>query len=111
MTGGCSEMATAQTNVRVQRVGAVIILFVAGILSLPVAALLFDGEESENWILPVQFLGMAVVGAAVGRVLPGLAGAGATPTRATWVGAAAGVAAAVLGLLLFIVLLSGLGGA
>ncbi len=104
-------MATTQTNARVQRVGAVIILLVAGILSLPVAAVFFDGEGSENWILPVQFLGMAVVGAIVGRLLPGLAGDGATPARAIWVGVAGGLAAAVLGLLLFFLLLSGIGGA
>ena len=104
-------MATTHPNAGAQRVGAVIILVVAGILSLPVAAAFFDGDGSENWILPVQLLGMAVVGAVVGRLLPGLAGPVATPARATWVGAAAGLGAAVLGLVLFFLLLNGFDGA
>ena len=103
-------MATT-TNVGAQRVVAVLILVVAGILSLPVAAAFFDGEGSENWILPAQLLGMAVVGAIVGRLLPGLAGEGATAGRATWVGAAAGLGAAVVGLVLFFLLLNGFDGA
>jgi hypothetical protein len=104
-------MATAQANVGAQRVVAVLILIVAGILSLPVAASFFDGEGSENWILPVQLLGMAVVGALVGRLLPGLAGEGATRSKATWIGVAAGLGAAVVGLVLFFLLLNGFDGA
>ena len=104
-------MATAQANAVAQRIVAVIILIVAGILSLPVAAAFFDGEGSENWILPVQLLGMAVVGAIVGQLLPGLAGETATRGRATWVGAAAGLGAAVVGLVIFFLLLSGFEGA
>jgi hypothetical protein len=74
-------------------------------------ALFFDGEGSENWILPAQLLGMGVVGAIVGRLLPGLAGGTASPARATWVGAAAGIGAAIVGVVLFFLLLSGFGGA
>ena len=90
---------------------AVVILVVAGVLSLPVAAAFFDGEGSENWILPVQVLAMAIIGAIVGRLLPGLAGAGATASRSVWVGAAVGIAAALVGLVLFFLLLSGFDGA
>jgi drug/metabolite transporter (DMT)-like permease len=104
-------MATAQANVGPQRVVAVLILVVAGILSLPVAAAFFDDEGTENWILPVQLLGMAIVGAIVGRLLPGLAGEGATASRATLVGAAAGLVAALAGVVIFFLLLSGFEGA
>jgi hypothetical protein len=104
-------MATAQANVGAQRVVAVLVLIVAGILSLPVAAAFFDGEGSENWILPVQIIGMAVVGAIVGRLLPGLAGEGASAGKATGVGAAAGIAAALVGVVLFFLLLNGFDGA
>ena len=104
-------MRTAEAGSGVQRVLALVILVVAGVLSLPVAAAFFDGEGSENWILPVQLAGMAVIGAIVGRLLPGLAGAGATTSRSTWIGAAVGVGAALVGVVLFFLLLSGFDGA
>ncbi len=94
-----------------QRLAALVILLVLGVLSLPVTAALFDGEGSENWILPVQLAAMALVGAVVGRLLPGLAGADADRTRATWIGVLVGVVAAVVGVVLFFLLLSGFGGA
>jgi hypothetical protein len=90
-----------------QRVVAVVLLLVLGVVSLPLAAAPFDGEGSENWILPLQVAGMAVVGAVVGVLLPGLAGPGATRARAAGVGAGVGVACAVLGVLVFFVLLAG----
>ena len=68
----------ATTNVAGQRWTAVIILLFLGIFSLPVTAYFFDGEGSENWIIPVAVLLMAVLGAVVGSMLPGLAGPGAT---------------------------------
>lgn len=97
--------------VPVQRVVAIVVLLVLGVLSLPLVALFLDGEGTESWIIPVQLLLMALVGAAVGRLVPALAGAGATRGRATAVGALVGVAAAVLGLVLFFLLLNGLDGA
>jgi hypothetical protein len=90
-----------------QRVVAVVLLLVLGVVSLPLAAAPFDGEGSEDWILPLQLVGMAVVGAVVGVLLPGLAGPGATRGRAAGVGAGVGVACAVLGVLVFFVLLAG----
>jgi len=95
----------------VKRVVAVVVLLALGVLSLPLVAYVLDGEGTENWILPVQLLLMAVVGAVVGRLLPEVAGEGATPRRAVVVGALVGVGAAVLGLVIFFLLLSGFGGA
>ena len=95
----------------VKRVAAVVVLLALGVLSLPLVAYVLDGEGTENWILPVQLLLLAVVGAVVGRLVPELAGAGATPRRAVVVGVLVGVGAAVLGLVIFFLLLSGFGGA
>ena len=90
-----------------QRVIAVLVLFVAGVLSLPISATFLDGEGNENWIVPAQLAGMALVGAVVGVLLPGLAGAGASGGRAARTGAIVGVGTAVLGVAIFFVLLSG----
>jgi hypothetical protein len=87
------------------------VLLVAGVLSLPVAAAFFDSEGSENWILPVQLGGMAVVGALVGLATPGLAGDGRSMRRRLVVGTLAGLAAAVIGVVLFFLLLNGFDGA
>jgi hypothetical protein len=90
---------------------AYVVLLVAGMLSLPVAAAFFDGEGSENWILPVQLGGMAVVGALVGLATPGLAGDDRAMRRRLAVGALAGLAAALIGVVLFFLLLNGFDGA
>jgi len=84
---------------------------VLGIFSLPVTAYFFDGEGSENWIVPVAVLLMAVLGAVVGSMLPGLAGADATQQRGALIGAAVGVGMLVLGIVVFFLLLSGFDGA
>ena len=101
----------ASGSVTGQRWGAVLILLVLGVLSLPVTAYFFDGEGSENWIVPVAVVLMAVLGAVVGSMLPGLAGVGATQQRGALVGAAVGVAMLVLGIVVFFLLLSGFDGA
>ena len=101
----------ATTNVAGQRWTAVLILLVLGIFSLPVTAYFFDDEGSENWIVPVAVLLMAVLGAIVGSMLPGLAGSGATQQRGALIGAAVGVAMLVLGIVVFFLLLSGFEGA
>jgi hypothetical protein len=90
---------------------ALVVLLAAGILSLPVAASFLDGESTENWILPVQLVAMAVVGAVVGRLLPGLAGADASARRATIRGLMTGVVMALVGVVIFFLLLSGFEGA
>ena len=78
-----------------------------GILSLPVTAYFLDDQGSASWIIPVTAVAMALVGAVVGRTLPGLAGAGAAPGRALVVGAGTGVAMVVVGVVVFFLLLSG----
>ena len=93
-----------------ERMLGLVVLVVAGILSLPVAAAAFDGEGSENWIIPAQLGGMAVIGAVVGLVIPGLTGAGSSGRRAL-AGAAIGVGMALLGVVIFFLLLSGFDGA
>lgn len=95
----------------VQRVVAIVVLIVLGVLSLPLVAAVLDGEGTENWIIPVQLALMALVGALAGRLVPALAGEGATRARAVGLGALIGVGAAVLGLVLFFLLLNGIDGA
>jgi hypothetical protein len=96
--------------VSVQRIVAVVVLVLLGMVSLPLVASVLDGEGTENWILPVQLVLMAGVGAVVGRAVPALAGEGASRRRSVAVGTLVGLAAAVLGLVVFFLLLSGLGG-
>jgi hypothetical protein len=104
-------MTDAHTAPGAQRLVALVILLIAGVLSLPLAATFLDGEGNENLILPAQLGGMAIVGAVVGYLLPGLAGTTATTRRAVWVGVGVALLLAVLGVLVFFLLLSGFDGA
>jgi len=104
-------MNDAHTAPGAQRLAALVLLLVAGVVSLPVAATFLDGEGNENLILPAQLAGMAIVGAVVGFLLPGLAGDTASTRRAVWVGVGVGLLLAVLGVLVFFLLLSGFDGA
>ena len=99
------------STVSTQRVVALLVLLILGVVSLPLVASVLDGEGTENWILPVQLLLMALVGAVVGWFLPRLAGRDATKRRGAVVGAVVGVAAGILGLLVFFLLLNGIDGA
>ena len=56
----------------VQKVLGALVLMVLGVLSLPLVASLFDGEGTENWIIPVQLILMAIIGAVVTLALPSL---------------------------------------
>ena len=94
-----------------QRWIAVLILLVLGIFSLPLTAYFFDDQGTENWILPIAAVVMAGLGAVVGSLLPGLAGASASRGRAALVGAAVGIGALVVGVVAFFLLLSGFRGA
>ncbi len=94
-----------------QRILGLLILLVAGIFSLPVAAYFLDSQGTENWIIPVQLFVMALIGAVVGRLLPGIAGPNPTTNRAMWFGALMGVVMALIGILIFFVLLNGFSGA
>ena len=95
-------MATAETKSGLQRGVAVVLLILAGILSLPVVAAFLDGGSTEDLIVPIQLIVMAVVGAIIGYLLPGLAGPG---SRSAMVGALIGVAAALVGVAIFMMLL------
>ncbi len=95
----------------VQRVTGVAVLLATGVLSVPVAALLFDGQGTENWIIPVQLVAMAATGAAVTIALPALAREGATTARRARTGLWWGLLAAVVGVLVFWLLLNGFRGA
>ena len=94
-----------------QRVVGIVVLLVLGVLSLPAAAYVLDEQGTENWIVPVQLVVMAAVGAAVTVALPGLAREGATTGRRAMTGAWWGLLAAAVGVAVFWLLLSGFGGA
>jgi hypothetical protein len=94
-----------------QRVAGGLLLLVAGLLSLPLAASLLDGGGTENWIAPVQLLVMAVIGAGTACVLPALARAGASTGRRALTGAWWGLLAALVGVIVFWLLISGFRGA
>jgi hypothetical protein len=82
-----------------------LLLLSAGVLSLPLAASFLDEQGTENWILPVQLGTMALLGALVGVAVPRFTRS--TTRRQAAVGAAYGVAAAAVGILVFFLLLSG----
>ena len=94
-----------------QRVVGALALLVAGMLSLPLAAFVLDDRGTENWILPVQLLVMAAIGAGATVALPALARGGASPARRALTGAGWGLLAALVGVLVFWLLLSGFRGA
>jgi len=94
-----------------QRVVGIVVLLVLGVLSLPAAAYVLDEQGTENWIVPVQLVVMAAVGAAVTVTLPGLARDGATTGRRAMTGAWWGLLAAAVGVVVFWLLISGIGGA
>ena len=94
-----------------QRVVGIVVLLVLGVLSLPAVAFVIDGERAENWIIVVDILAMAAVGAAVTIALPGLAREGATTGRRAMTGAWWGLLAATVGVVVFWLLISGVGGA
>jgi len=94
-----------------QRVVGVLALLVAAVLSLPVVAYFLDGQGTENWIIPVQLAVMAAIGAGVTSALPALVRPGSSPARRALTGAGWGLLAAVVGVLVFWLLISGLSGA
>ena len=94
-----------------QRVVGVVVLLVAGTMTLPVAAFLLDDQGSENWILPAQLFVMAAIGAGVACALPALARPGAPAGRRALTGGAWGLLAALVGVLVFWLLISGTRGA
>jgi len=93
------------------RIVALVVLLVLGVFSLPLVATFLDGDGAENWILPVALVLMALVGGLVGRAVPTLGGAEASRRRGIVAGALLGLGAAVVGVVLFFLLISGLDGA
>lgn len=96
-------------HVQVKRASGWLLLSATGILSLPVVATFLDDQGSENWILPVQLGGMTVVGALIGLLVPGFLSG--TARRRALFGAVSGMAAALLGEVVFFLLLGALRGA
>ena len=94
-----------------QRLVGVVVLLVLGMLSLPAAAYVLDGQGTENWILPAQLLAMAGAGAAAAVALPALAREGASTGRRALTGAWWGLAAAFAGVVVSWLLVSGFRGA
>jgi hypothetical protein len=100
-------MADAETASRSERPIALAVLLAAGILSLPVVAAFLDGESTDQLIVPVQLASMAVVGAIVGYLLPGVAGPGSSRGRGVGTGVVVGIVAALVGVVVFFLLLGG----
>lgn len=94
-----------------QRVVGIAVLLVLGMLSLPVSAFFLDDQGTENWIIPVQLVVMAALGAATTIALPGLAREGASTGRRALTGAWWGLLAALVGVVVFWFLLNGIRGA
>ena len=94
-----------------RRAAALVVLVMLGMISLPLVASVLDGEGTENLILPVQLALMAGFGALAGWAVPTLGGADATRRRGILIGALIGLGAALLGLVIFFLLLSGISGA
>jgi hypothetical protein len=95
----------------VQRVIGIVVLLAAGMLSLPLSALFFDGPATENWVIVIQLVAMAAIGALVTVALPALAREGATTSRRARTGIWWGLLAALVGVLVFWFLLNGIRGA
>lgn len=94
-----------------QRIVGIVVLVGVAVFTLPVTATFLDDPGSENWILPVQMAAMAVLGGVCGLALPAMASPGASRSVRALVGAGWGLLAAVVALLVFWFVLSGLGGA
>lgn len=94
-----------------QRLVGIVVLVVLGMLSLPVSAYVLDDPGTENWIVPVQLLAMAALGAAVTVGLPGMAREGGSTGRRALTGAWWGLLAAFAGVVVFWFLLNGFRGA
>lgn len=95
----------------VQRVLGVLMLLIAGMLSLPLAATLLDDPGSENWIIAAQLVVMAAIGAGITVALPALARSGSTTGRRALTGVWWGLLAAFVGVVVHWLLISRLRGA
>lgn len=98
-------MTTTTESTSTQRIIALVLLVLVGVLSLPVTAAFLDGGSTEDLVIPAQLILAAVLGAVIGYVLPGLGGPGTARGRSAAIGAAIALVVAVLGILVFAVLL------
>jgi hypothetical protein len=105
-----SDVEGAGDGSPIQRLVALVVLLAGGVVSLPLSAYYVDAV-SENLILPAALVGMALLGAVVGALLPGLARAGSSRARAARLGVVIGLVLTVVGTLVFFLLLSGFDGA
>lgn len=80
-------------------------LLFAGAISLPVVATFADSSSAGDLIVPVHLVVMSLLGALVGRLVPGLAGARSSSARQAVVGAFVGLASGLAAVGLFSVLL------
>ena len=87
-----------------------VVLLALGVLSLPLVAIVLDSPGQEGWIIPVQVVVMALIGAGIGMLVPALAGSGASRARAATVGALIALLGVAISLVMFYLLLDGLGG-
>jgi len=101
-----SMTTTARSGNGTQRVVALVLLVGFGLLSLPVSAAFLDGDSTEDLVVPVQLVVMALAGAIIGYLLPGLAGPGSTNSRSAVLGALVGLLVALLSIAVFYLLLS-----
>jgi len=98
-------MTTAGSKAGSQHLVILVLLLATGILSLPIVAAFLDGDSTEDLIVPVQLVLMAVVGAVVGYLLPSIARTDSGSPRTAGIGAVIGVGSALVGVALFYVLL------
>lgn len=88
----------------------IVILIVAGAMSLPTSAMFFDGPATENYVLPIAMGASVLLGVVVAQVLP-LAAEGASRGTKALVGGLWGLAGMAVGLAFFWFALNGLTGA
>lgn len=97
--------ATSTRSAGTQRTIALVVLVVLGLLSLPLTAAFADGGPTDALVVPIQLVLMAVVGAAVGYLLPGLGGAASTKGRSAALGVVLGVVLGLVSVVVFYLLL------
>lgn len=110
-TPNATQARFCAVSTTLQRLVGVLALLVAGVLSLPVAAYFLDDRGTEDWIIPVQLLAMAAIGTGVTLALPALGRSHGSTARRVLTGAGLGLLAALVGVLVFWLLISGSGGA
>ncbi|HVM19163.1 MAG TPA: hypothetical protein VM307_04315 [Egibacteraceae bacterium] len=91
------------------RIAAFVLLLCVSAFALPVSAYIVEAAapQAENWILVLYLVLMTAAGALVGRLLPPLTPAMRSTRRRVLTWAGAGVLAAVVGYVVWFLLLAG----